>query len=227
MLLAIVLTAQIIIRYTCTKASSLYKVILQQIKSKICVILQIENKNMSNSEPIIIPFNKTKLIKLLLASVLFTAAGIWLLAAKPDLSGTMFRNPIVVTTAAIICILFFSFAGSVFINRLRSKKPALIIDETGITNYVSNISGTHIPWRDIRYIVTNKVFNQLFLMVLLYNPEDYLSKETNLIKRKLLIMNYKQYGSPVSIAVSTVQGNINELRRLLQDQLSKYTAHTK
>jgi hypothetical protein len=182
---------------------------------------------MNNNEPIIIPFNKTKLIKLLIASVVFIVAGFWLLVCKPDLSGTMFGDPTMVRTISIFCILFFSFAGVFFIKRLRAKKPALIIDETGITNYVSNISGIHIPWGDIRYIVTNKVFNQLFLMILLYNPEAYINKETNRIKRKLLNMNYKQYGSPVSIAVNTVQADINELRRLLQDQLSQYTIQTK
>jgi hypothetical protein len=130
----------------------------------------------------------------------------------------------VVITTSIICILFFSFASIIFIKRLRAKMPALIIDETGITNYVNKISGTHIPWTDIRYIVTNKVFNQLYLMILLHNPEAYINKENNPVKRKLLSMNYKQYGSPVSIAVNTINSDITELKRLLQEQLSKYSA---
>jgi hypothetical protein len=182
---------------------------------------------MSNSTPIIIPFNKTKLIKLLIASVLFIAAGFWLLIAKPDLSGTMFGDPIMVKTISVFCVLFFSFACVIFIKRLQSKKPAIIIDETGITNYVNNISGTHIPWTDIRYIVTNRIFNQLFLMILLHNPEAYINKETNPVKRKLLSMNYKQYGSPVSIAVNTIQGDLIQLKQMLQEQLSKYTAQQK
>lgn len=182
---------------------------------------------MNNSEPIIIPFNKTKLIKLLIASVVFIAAGFWLLIGKPDLSGTMFGDPIMVKTISIFCMLFFSFACVFFIKRLKAKKPALIIDETGITNYVSNISGTHIPWTDVRYIVTNKVFNQLFLMILLHNPEDYIIKETNPVKRKLLRMNYKQYGSPVSIAVNTIQGDLLQLKQLLQEQLTKHTQYNK
>jgi hypothetical protein len=178
---------------------------------------------MSNSEPIIIPFNKTKLIKLLIASILFIAAGFWLLIGNPDLKDSMFSDPIVVKTTAVICILFFSFAVVVFIRRLRAKKPALIIDETGITSYVSNLSGIHIPWQDVRYIVTNRVFNQLFLMILLHNPETYISNENNPVKRKLLAMNYKQYGSPVSIAVNTIQGDLLQLKQLLQEQLSKHT----
>lgn len=182
---------------------------------------------MNSTLPIIIPFNKTKIIKLLIASVLFIAAGFWLLIGNPDLSNTMFSDPIVVKTTSVICILFFSFAVVVFIRRLRSKKPALIIDETGITSYVSNLSGIHIPWNDIRYIVTNKVFNQLFLMILLHNPETYISNENNPVKRKLLAMNYKQYGSPVSIAVNTISGNIDELRRLLQAQLINHTSQNK
>lgn len=182
---------------------------------------------MSNTEPIIIPFNKTKIIKLLIASAVFIAAGFWLLIGKPDLSDTMFGDPIVVRTTSVICILFFSFACIIFIKRLKTKKPALIIDETGITNYVSNISGTHIPWTDIRYIVTNRVFNQLFLMILLHNPEAYINKETNPVKRKLLSMNHKQYGSPVSIAVNTIQGDLLQLKQLLQEQLSKHTPPAK
>ena len=177
---------------------------------------------MNKTDSIIIPFNKNKIIKLLIASVVFIAAGFWLLLFKPDLSGTMFGDPFMVKTISIFCMLFFSFAGVFFIKRLRAKKPALIIDKTGITNYVNDISGMHIPWGDIRYIVTNRVFNQLFLIILVHNPQAYINKATNPIKRKLLRMNYKQYGSPVSIAVNTIQGDINELRRLLQEQLSKH-----
>lgn len=179
---------------------------------------------MNNTDSIIIPFNKNKIIKLLIASVVFIAAGFWLLIYKPDLSGTMFGDPIMVKTISIFCMLFFSFAGVFFIKRLRAKKPALIIDETGITNYVSNISGMHIPWGDIRYIVTNRVFNQLFLMILVHNPEDYINKATNPVKRKLLSMNHKQYGSPVSIAVNTIQCDLLQLKQLLQEQLSKHTS---
>jgi hypothetical protein len=182
---------------------------------------------MSGNEPIIIPFNKTKIIKLLIASVVFIAAGFWLLICKPDLSNTMFNDPVFIATTAIICILFFSYASIFFIVRLRANKPALILDETGITNYANNISGRHIPWGDIRYIVTNKIFNQLYLIILLHNPEEYISKEPNFIKRKLFSMNYKQYGSPVSIAVNTIQGDLIQLKQLLQEQLSKYTVQPK
>ena len=179
---------------------------------------------MNNTDSIIIPFNKNKIIKLLIASVVFIAAGFWLLLYKYDLSGTMFGDPIMVKTISVFCMLFFSFAGVFLIKRLRAKKPALIIDETGITNYVSNISGMHIPWGDIRYIVTNRVFNQLFLMILVHNPEDYINKATNPVKRKLLSMNHKQYGSPVSIAVNTIQCDLLQLKQLLQEQLSKHTS---
>ncbi len=177
---------------------------------------------MTSNEQIIIPFSNKKLYKLLLASVLFVLLGIWLLLARPDLSRTMFNDPVIRYTTAIACILFFGMSGIFFIKKIRAKKPAIIIDATGITDNTSAVSGNHIPWHDIRAIVTNQVFNQVFLMVLLHHPEEMISKQTNWIKRKAMAINYKKYGSPLSISASTLQISVTELRALLHDKLSRY-----
>ena len=122
---------------------------------------------MAAGESIIIPFSNKKLIKLLAVSVVFVLAGCWLLIAQPEMSNSVFNDPFTRNTTAVCCVLFFGFAAIVFALKIRAKKPALIIDETGITNNTGTVTGDHIPWSDIRAIVTNTVFNQVFLMVIL------------------------------------------------------------
>jgi len=65
-----------------------------------------------------------------------------------------------------------------------------------------------------------KVFNQRFLMIMIRNPQTYIDKQTSAIKRKAMQMNFKNYGSPISIPASTLLYNLDELKNILTERLN-------
>lgn len=177
---------------------------------------------MTTTEKIEIPLNKRKLAMLLIGSIAFVAIGFWFVISPPQINNPLFSNQAVLTIAGIASILFFSLCGFIGFKKLREDKAGLIINESGITDNASGVSAGHIPWSDIKEIKITQVFNQKFLMILVNNPNEYISRQTSAIKRKGMKMNYKNYNSPISIPATTLKCNFDELNNILQAQLNKY-----
>lgn len=108
------------------------------------------------------------------------------------------------------------------IKRLTDKRPGLIVDEKGITDRSGEISAGFIPWSDIRAIKPVQVFNQSFLLFIINDPEVYINRYTNALKRKAAAANFRKYGSPVSIATNTLRYGFDELQALLNAKLAAY-----
>lgn len=177
---------------------------------------------MKTTEHIEIPLSKGKLTKMLIGSIAFVALGLWFVISPPTIKNRIFINPILILVVGIASILFFGLCAVMIFRKLQDNKAGLIIDKVGITDNASGISAGSIPWNDIKEIKTLRVMNQKFLMILVYNPTDYIGRQTNVIKRKGAEMNYKNYGSPISISANSLKCNFDELRIILQNHLDKY-----
>src|SRR5207244_7221356 len=90
--------------------------------------------------------------------------------------------------AAWICIPFSIIVGALAFSRLCSKKPALVIDEKGITDNASWIAAGFVPWDDITGAGIAKFRRKQFLGIAVRNPEQYLAKAGRL-KRMLMKTN--------------------------------------
>jgi hypothetical protein len=112
-------------------------------------------------------------------------------------------------------VLFFGIIAIVIVRKFLDKKAGLIISKDGLTDNSSGVSAGFIPWSDIQEITVTQVMNQRFLMIIVSNPQYYLDKVANPIKRSAMKMNYKTYGSPISISSNTLQTNFDELHKLL------------
>lgn len=58
-------------------------------------------------------------------------------------------------------------------------------------------------------------------MIVVRNPQDYFDKVTNPLKRNAMKMNYKTYGSPISISANALQTNFDKLHNLLIEKLNE------
>jgi len=64
--------------------------------------------------------------------------------------------------------------------------------------------------------------NQKFLIFIVRNPQDYLDRVANPLKRNVMKMNYKTYGSPISISSNALQTNFDDLYKLLIKKMNEY-----
>jgi hypothetical protein len=171
---------------------------------------------MSEENQIEIPLNKKKLYLMLFGSIIFVCIGTWLVVSPPKSNHPIFGNPIIILTSGISAIIFFGYIAFSLFKKLPDNKPGLIINSEGVIDNSSGVSAGIVLWKDITEITTSNVMNQKFLMLIVKNPEEYINRQNGIVKRKAMEMNYKSYGSPISISANTLNTNFEELYELLQ-----------
>lgn len=182
---------------------------------------------MAENNKIEIPLSKTKLTKLLFFSILFVAGGLWMIIADPQTSNPVFNNAFVKALAAYGSTIMGVFGIYFFSKKMFDKKPGLILNEQGIYDNTSVFRFGLIPWSDVSQVYERTVqasiaSKQRFVTIGLVNPDKYISRETNIIKKKLLQVNAKSYGSPVHISTNGLKTNHNELLNLINSYFKKY-----
>lgn len=98
----------------------------------------------------------------------------------------------------------------------------MVINKQGVTDNSSALSIGFIPWADVQEIKILKLMSERFLLFILNNPQDYLKKVKNPIRRNTMKINQKLYGSPFSISSNLLQITFNELKELLQKKRNEY-----
>lgn len=177
---------------------------------------------MDKTKQILIPLSKTKLTLLLIGSIAFVAGGIWMVTS-PNGFATSYRtyNPVWVFAVGLASIVFFGLCLINIAKKLTDSAPGLIINDQGINDNSSGVSAGLILWSDIQEIRMTEVVNQKFLMLIVSNPDHYISRQTSFIKRKAMEINYRSYGSPISISVNGLKAKFDELFLLLQNELNE------
>ena len=113
-----------------------------------------------------------------------------------------------------------------FTRKMATKKPGLILDEQGIYDNATAFKFGLIPWSAIsqvyeRNVQTGISSKQQFITIVVVDPESYISRGNNFLKKKLLQANAKQYGSPIHISANGLTVNHNELLKLIGSFLEK------
>jgi hypothetical protein len=74
-------------------------------------------------------------------------------------------------------------------------------------------------WSDIESISVKEIHRQKFIILEVSNPQEYIDKQTSRFKRKMMEMNMKMYGTPLSITNNGLQIKFDELYKILNDHL--------
>lgn len=155
---------------------------------------------------------------------MFVVIGLWFIIKPPHISNPFFGNPTKLLIVGSLSVLFFGYVGFWIFKKLFDKAPGLLISKEGIMNNSSGFSKQFIPWTDILSFNIASVQRQTFVNILVRNPEDYMNREKNFIKRKLMKMNLDQFGSVISISPNGLKCSWNELNRILAQKFDEYKA---
>ena len=159
----------------------------------------------------IIQLSKKKLVSVLTISIVFVAIGLLLIIGTLNLYNHPKGNIIYVLISGVSSLLFFGLCAINIGIKLLDKNPGLIIDNLGINDNSSGVSVGQIFWSDIESISVYQIFRAKFIILKVKNPQEYIHKQANLFKRKMMIMNYKMCGSPLSIGSNALEISFNEL----------------
>lgn len=162
---------------------------------------------------ITIPFNKKPQIRKLIIAIAGNLLGV-LIILKPFLF-IRSDDPSVIKIVGIF-IIIFSVLYTVIIGRqLLKQKPAIILDNEGMVCHTAVNSSQKIFWKDVSKVWMQQVSDEKFIMLMIKNPEKYLSGEKNELKKRFMELNYKLYHTPVAITANALKIGINELHDLI------------
>jgi hypothetical protein len=168
-----------------------------------------------------IALSKSKMLFLLLGAIGFVAAGFWFVIDPPEIRNAFWGDPTKLAILGYASILFFGAGAIYLIGKLRDNKPGLIIDDTGLVDNSGALSVGHIPWLDIENISVFEMNRQKLIMLHVANPQHYIDRQKNTFKRKLMAMNHRMYGTPVSISVNGLKTSFDDLMALLTQHLQE------
>jgi hypothetical protein len=170
-----------------------------------------------------IPLNKKKITIMLLGALIFVAIGFWFVIAPPEISNSYWGDHTKIKIVGCLSILFFGLCAFVLIKKLPDRKPGLIIDQNGLTDNSGGNSAGEILWTDIKDLSVIEIHRQKIILLDVINPKDYIDRQTSVFKRKMMQMNYKMYGTPLSITSNGLKVSFDDLMRLLTDKLHQST----
>lgn len=177
---------------------------------------------MTNSKRIEIKLSKAKLILMFLGCIMFVVLGVLFIRNPAEYKSFIMRSPTFIFIAGCASVMFFGVIGFFLFKKLNDKSYGLIISKEGITDNSSGVSAGFIPWTDIIAIKESKVVNQKFINIVVKNPQVYIDKQKNVLKRRAMQINYNTWGTAIGISVNGLQINYNELKRLLEKSFTDF-----
>lgn len=176
---------------------------------------------MNRTLPIIYPINRFKLVLYLLGALLLVAAGILVFYNCLNHQGRYFMRSIELTyILAVLCIVFFGYASILFCSKLFSNKPGIVIDEKGIVENATSVVNGLIPWKDITSVALYKMQSNKFVLIYVHNPEEYIERQKNIIKKKSMQANLKTHGTSIFINTNMLKITDVELALVIKEQLA-------
>ncbi|MDX2070183.1 MAG: STM3941 family protein [Haliscomenobacter sp.] len=176
---------------------------------------------MTTQLPVTIPISKGKLLLSILGAFAFVASGFWFVLDPPSRTGSS-MEPLLIRVLGLASILFFGAIGLVVIRKLFDPRPGLVINEQGLMDNSGGLSAGLIVWQDIEDFQVLQIQRQRLILVLVKNPQDYIDRQSSGWKRKLMAMNYRQYGTPISISTNGLKISFAALLTILNHQLEVF-----
>lgn len=174
--------------------------------------------------PRAIALSKTKLLLLLLGACLFVALGVWMVQQDPAeiAARRRYNIPWLVHGIGVANIVFFGACALFVVKKLFDTQPGLLLTAQGLNDNVSGIAAGFVPWSDIAGFDIYHVQKQKMLVVLLHDPNKYITASRNPLVRKLRQTNIRMCGSPVVIPAATLQIGFDELHALCHQYYKQY-----
>lgn len=175
---------------------------------------------LKTSEDFEIELSKQKLFLLLLGCIGFVALGISFIINPTINNHSIYSNSPILFGVGTASVLFFGFIAIFNIRKIFDNKPGIVISKTGLTDNSSAAAAGEILWNDIEDISVIEIKRQKIIMIYVKNPTEYINKQPNSFKRGIMQLNFKMYGTPISISSNALKTNHKDLLTILKERLT-------
>lgn len=166
-------------------------------------------------ERIEIKLSKGKTLLTFLGAVAFVVLGIWMINQA---DGQHRYPPMIVKATGYVSIIFFGAAAVFIFYKLLDVKPGLILDDEGIHDNSNASSAQLIKWEQVKGIRIKQVMSTKFILIDIHDPQGFMANIGGL-KKRLMMGNYKMYGTPVSITSSSLKCNTDYLFKVISERM--------
>lgn len=167
-------------------------------------------------------YNSKKIIKLfLIVSTVFLITGLAFVFINPAYMLSVEWIEMRLANWGYILIAVFSIVEFIFIQKLLSSKPALIIDTLGVWRNSGEEPMDKLLWENVVEIKKIKIRSSDFIGFVTNNTQEIMDAETSLYKKSIYKINIKKYGSPFIIPVVLLETNVDELYSMLQLKMNE------
>lgn len=101
----------------------------------------------------------------------------------------------------------------------------IVISNEGITDLSTGYRIGVILWKDIKQIKIMKDMSDLkrnYLVLIVENPNDYISREPTRVKKRSLTLKLHYYGSPICISNRALECSFDTLKTVVLDKYEQY-----
>jgi hypothetical protein len=150
--------------------------------------------------------------------------GIFCVLIEPHDPGTSRTLAILITVTICFIALLGFLLGTLYFRQILKNGPGLIIDNTGFHDYSSGLAAGYIPWDEVKalkIVMLPRPNKRRSVAVILKDPNAILDRQTNALKRKAMIVNLRNYGSPIQLSPSSLQCSFDELLKHLQTHFDR------
>ena len=169
-----------------------------------------------------IPFNKKKQKVLFIVNSVCALVGIWLIVIRPKSLNTVFDTPTEMYGGLGTWILFWGVCAYFIGTKLFDASPGLIVSNEGFTDNTTSISAGFVLWTDVLEIKESIIQGQKSINVIVKNPQDYIDRQTNALKKKTLQINYDKTGIIIRIYALGLKSNYQEVKDLFDERFNYF-----
>ncbi len=169
----------------------------------------------SNDPRIEIAFSKPKIGMLIMYNLLFITIGVLLIYISGRFN---FIIEVFFHLTAFIAIVIFGVSTLFYSAKFFFKAPGLTIDQAGFIDNADTISAGRIYWNEITEIRENKVLGQIMILVMVKDTKRILANK-NLWNKLLLYLNWKRFGTPITITCGAIEIDNEKLFQLLEEYI--------
>ncbi len=170
--------------------------------------------------------SEKKAMRLLVISLFFIALSVCFIINPKVFINPFLQASYLIQGIGLLSVLFFGFGMYVATRRIVKTELALVVDVEGIHMYPKKANSKLINWECIIGFSEIKINGQKILIIKVSNPEYWLLRESNMIKKKMMQFNFSNYGSPLSISTGFLAISQEDLVQILEEGLSAKKVET-
>jgi hypothetical protein len=168
-----------------------------------------------SANQITVSISKSKVVDLLVRPIALVAFGLLLMLRPNKFSGVENSYKTFQLVMGGLCILGSLSLGYLSLKNLRTGKPGLIIDPSGLQKKFRRTYAGHIAWIDINRIYILKIFWRKVIFLFVNNPGVYIDRQKNWFNKVTMFLDYKVVGSPLTVTTDGLNITFEELYQLI------------